>query len=60
MLFTSTVHDHPFSTDLRHPPVSLSGVPREGFGVLNPPSKIPKALQNSSKLNPIVKTVKNC
>jgi len=24
------------------------------------PSEIPKALQNSTKLNPIVKTVKNC
>ena len=25
-----------------------------------PPSEIPKALQNRAKLNPIVKTVKNC
>jgi len=25
-----------------------------------PPPEIPKALQNSAKLNPIVKTVKNC
>ena len=30
-----------------------------GFGGLNP-SKIPKALQNRARLNPIVKTVKNC
>jgi len=39
-----------------------SGVPREGgFGVFNPPSpKFPKALQNRAKLNPIVKTIKNC
>jgi len=26
----------------------------------NPPPEIPKALQNRAKLNPIVKTVKNC
>ena len=31
------------------------------FGVFNPPPpEIPKALQNCAKLNPIVKTVKNC
>jgi hypothetical protein len=30
-----------------------------GLGGSNPP-KIPKALQNHAKLNPIVKTVKNC
>ena len=35
-----------------------SGVPRGGW-VFNPP-EIPKALQNRAKLNPIVKTVKNC
>ena len=29
------------------------------WGVQTPP-KIPKALQNRAKLNPIVKTVKNC
>jgi len=29
-----------------------------GFGMFNP--EIPKALQNRAKLNPIVKTVKNC
>ena len=38
----------------------VSGVPRGGFGGFKPPSKIPKALQNHAKLNPIVKTVKNC
>ena len=34
----------------------------EGGWGLNPPppSEIPKALQNRAKLNPIVKTVKNC
>ena len=38
-----------------------SGVPRGGgFGVFKPPPEIPKALQNRAKLNPIVKTVKNC
>jgi len=40
---------------------SGSGVPSGGFGVFNPlPPEIPKALQNHAKLNPIVKTVKNC
>ena len=40
--------------------VRSSGVPGGGwvFGWFNPP-EIPKALQNSAKLNPIVKTVKN-
>jgi len=39
---------------------TVSGVPRGvWFGGSNPP-KIPKALQNSVKLNVIVKTVKNC
>ena len=34
---------------------------RGGFGgVQTPPLKFPKALQNRAKLNPIVKTVKNC
>jgi len=34
---------------------------RGGGGVVQtPPSEIPKALQNRAKLNPIVKTVKNC
>jgi len=39
-----------------------SGVPRgkwEGLGCLTPP-EIPKTLQNRAKLNPIVKTAKNC
>jgi len=36
-----------------------SGVPREGLGSSNPP-EIPKALQNRVKLNPVVKTVKDC
>ena len=32
-----------------------------GFGVFNPPPpEIPTAFQNRAKLNPIVKTVKNC
>ena len=30
------------------------------WGVQTTPPKIPKALQNRAKLNPIVKTVKNC
>ena len=40
--------------------VSSSGVPRGVWGVQTPPPEIPKALQNRAKLNPIVKTVKNC
>ena len=39
---------------------NCSGVPRVGVGVFKPPLEIPKALQNRAKLNPIVKTVKNC
>ena len=35
-----------------------SGVP--GGIWTAPPPEIPKALQNRAKLNPIVKTVKNC
>ena len=31
-----------------------------GLGCSTPPPEIPKALQNRAKLNPIVKTVKNC
>ena len=31
-----------------------------GWGVQTPPPEILKALQNRAKLNPIVKTVKNC
>jgi len=30
------------------------------WGFKPPPPEIPKALQNLAKLNPIVKTVKNC
>jgi len=39
--------------------VISSGVPRGVLGVPTPPPEIPKALQNRTKLNPIVKTVKN-
>jgi len=38
----------------------FSGVPRGVWGVQTPPPEIPEALQNRAKLNPIVKTVKNC
>jgi len=31
-----------------------------GGGGSTPPPEIPKALKNRAKLNPIVKTVKNC
>jgi len=31
-----------------------------GLGCSTPPPEIPKALENRAKLNPIVKTVKNC
>ena len=37
----------------------ISGVPR-GFWGVQPPPEIPKAIKNRAKLNPIVKTVKNC
>jgi len=37
-----------------------SGVPRGDFGVQPPHPEIPKALKNRAKLNPIVKTVKDC
>ena len=37
-----------------------SGVPRAGVWGVQTPPEIPKALQNRAKLNPIVKTVKNC
>jgi len=41
--------------------VAISGVPRGGgFGGFKPPPEILKAPQNRAKLNPIVKTVKNC
>ena len=48
---------HPVS----RPTVSVvtSGVPRGGWGI-QPPPEILKALKNRAKLNPIVKTVKNC
>ena len=38
----------------------VSGVPRGGWGVQTPPPEILKAPQNRAKLNPNVKTVKNC
>jgi len=31
-----------------------------GWGVQPSPPEIPKALQNRAKLNPIVKTLRNC
>ena len=37
----------------------ISGVPRGVWGFQSP-REIPKAFQNRAKLNPIVKTVKNC
>ena len=38
-----------------------SGIRGGGLGCSNPPPpEIPEALQNRAKLNPIVKTVKNC
>ena len=39
--------------------LGTSGVPSRGGWGFKPP-EIPKALQNRAKLNPIVKTVKNC
>ena len=41
--------------------VKSTDVPGGEGGVSSPPPlEIPKALQNRAKLNPIVKTVKNC
>ena len=42
------------------PVVRHSGVPRGVVWGVQTPPEIPKALQNRAKLNPIVKTVKNC
>jgi len=42
------------------PDPGSSGVPRGVWGGSIPPPEIPKAFQNRAKLNPIVKTVKNC
>ena len=57
---SSAVHLRPsfFRDVTRHtlPSVAYPG----GFGVFKPPPEILKALQNRAKLNPIVKTVKNC
>jgi len=39
--------------------VQTSGV-RGGVGGFKHPPEIPKAFKNRAKLNPIVKTVKNC
>jgi len=38
----------------------VSGIRGGGLNHHHPPPEIPKALQNRAKLNPIVKTVKNC
>jgi len=47
---------------LQVPSVELTAVVYRGeWGYSTPPPpEIPKALQNHAKLNPIVKTVKNC
>jgi len=43
------------------PPIATAQWRSEGgVGGSSPPPEIPKALQNRAKLNPIVKTVKNC
>jgi hypothetical protein len=52
MLYTGNVHR------LVKYPVSLVFATEEGFKP--PPPEIPKALQNRAKLNPVVKSVKNC
>ena len=56
-----TKHTHSATCLLYTPkkyPVAYGG---GGFGVFKPPPlEIPKALQNLAKLNPIVKTAKNC
>jgi len=56
---------NPLHVSVRSEPSSgiYSGVPRGGgFNTppTPPPPEIPKAIQNRAKLNPIVKTIKNC
>ena len=43
-----------------HPMIEHSGDRGGGLGCSTPPPEIPKVIQNRAKLNPIVKTVKNC
>ena len=51
----------PYSCPSRLPlSTPLSVAYRGGFGVFTPPPENLKALQIPAKLNPIVKTVKNC
>jgi len=47
-------------TGIRYPERSAQWRTDGGLGVQTSPPEIPKALQNRAKLNPIVKTVKNC
>jgi len=55
-----TPHIHHFVLGLQTLPAAVAYRGGRGdFGVFNPP-EIPKVLQNRAKLNPIVKTVKNC
>ena len=54
---------HDYANAPKMPPslTVLSAVAyRGGVRVFRPPPEILKALQNCAKLNPIVKTVKNC
>jgi len=44
----------------QRPLPSEQWLPVGGLGGLKLPPEIPKVLQNRAKLNPIVKTVKNC
>jgi len=57
-------HGHPIYICyiIRRGSPTSSGVPRgRGWGVQTPPPpEIPNVLQNRAKINPIVKTVKNC
>ena len=53
-----TLHIHIHNTSINTHIHGGSGVLRGGWGFKPPPSEIPKALQNRTKLNPIVKTVK--
>ena len=63
-ILTHTIQ--PFATKISRVVVMLGisgGVLRGGVGEGSnplPPSKIPEAPQNRAKINPIVKTVKNC
>ena len=59
MLLMGGIHNTGYR-EMTYKYTAVSGVPRGGGLGGSPLPEIPKALQNCAKLNPIVKTVKNC